>query len=111
MPLVIRVREGEQAKELARLVRAKAPVLCCSGCGQRDFALLEQPDFGYRTLLNRQKISADPDDRQFWNDDSSSLRQALVSLLCTNCGHVEQFSQAIVEGVDPRVYGEDVIGE
>jgi len=53
MALVIRVREGENAKSLAREVKRQANLISCSGCGHRDFGLVEQPDEGYRTVLER----------------------------------------------------------
>jgi hypothetical protein len=105
MGLVIRTKDGERARHLARLLREKAPTLTCSGCGRRDFALIDQPSIDLRTTLNREFLDG---------KDPAMVglrRQVLLSLLCTNCGHVEQFSQAIVEGVDPSVYGEDVIAE
>ena len=107
--LVIRVREGEKARALARLIKHKAPLLTCTGCGNRDFALIEQPDFGYRTNIERSRIYARSDDKPFWDDDSpSAVQQLLVTLLCTTCGHVEQLNDAILNGAPPTEYGADV---
>jgi hypothetical protein len=107
--LVIRVREGEKAKALARLIKHKAPILTCTGCGNRDFALIEEPDLGYRTNIERSRIYARSDDKPVWDDDSpSAVQQLLVTLLCTTCGYVEQFSEAVLNGAMPTAYGVDV---
>jgi RNase P subunit RPR2 len=101
MALVIRVREGEKAKALAREVKRQATVIHCSGCGRRDFGLVEQPDAGYRTVLERLDVT-------YQRYRKEAISQPLVTLICTNCGHVEQFSEAVLKGAPPTAYGEDV---
>ncbi|WP_407049908.1 hypothetical protein [Methyloraptor flagellatus] len=98
--LVVRVYRGEKTKELARKLKAKAPGLTCRVCGGRDFALIEDVDGNSRTTLERKPI------------DGGFLHQfhlqPLLTVACTNCGHLEQFAQAIVDGAEPDAYGEEV---
>jgi transcription elongation factor Elf1 len=98
--LVIRVRDGEKAKELARSLKQKVPDLACPACGKRDFGLLEQPDAGVRTWLSRED--------QPFAVIGVKKSQPLVTLVCTNCGHVEQFAEVILGNTDPSPYGEDI---
>ncbi len=104
--LTIRVREtgDEQAKGLARRIREKAPALKCSACGRSDFALLEEPQANLRTRLYRHLEGG------VIEDAPQHLSQKLVTLLCTSCGHLEQFGQAVLDGVDPERYGAGVDG-
>jgi transcription elongation factor Elf1 len=97
--LVIRAVEDE-ARVLARKIMAKAPAFSCPACGHRDFGLIEQPEAGFRTWLSRE-------DRRVGEKTS----QPLVTLVCTNCGHIEQFAEAVVEGAEPAQYGEAVGNE
>ena len=101
MALVIRVRAGEQAKKLARRLMHHARLIVCSGCGQRDFGLVEQPDQGYRTVLERQDVGHHRHGRE-------AVAQPLVTLICTHCGHVEQFAEAVLNGAAPAEYGDAV---
>ncbi len=106
MALVIRVREGEQAVALAKRIHERAPSLACSACGHRDFALLDQPDFGLRTVLSRELVDGRDED---W---LGVRKQLLATLLCTNCGHLEQFGQPILDGgIKAEDYGDDVLHE
>jgi hypothetical protein len=103
MALTVRDATGdEKARELAVRVRARAPDLHCSACGHQDFAILEQPQAGARTMLWRHMVGGQIED--------SARSQPLVSLLCTNCGHIEQFAEAILNGASPEQYGEPIIG-
>ncbi|ABD90290.1 hypothetical protein [Rhodopseudomonas palustris] len=96
--LSIRVRSDEKARELARALRKRVPDLQCSACAHRDFGLLEEPSAGQRTHLERGQV------------DSGllagiKLTQPLVTLVCTNCGHLVQFSEAALLGAAPDQYG------
>jgi transcription elongation factor Elf1 len=100
--LTIRAVE-EQARALARRLVAKAPHLRCPACGHRDFGVLEQPEAGLRTWLTREN---DP-----FVLAGSKKAQHLVTLVCTTCGNLEQFAEAVIQGVDPAQYGEAVGNE
>jgi hypothetical protein len=95
--LTIRAVEDE-ARELARRLVAKAPHLACPACNHRDFGVIEQPEAGLRTWLNRedQPLAA----------IGHKKTQPLVTLVCTNCGHIEQFAEAVINGADPAQYGD-----
>lgn len=95
--LVIRTVGGPAAQELVRKIKARAPRLICIGCGSRDFGLLEEPDKAVRTLLIRE--STDGTFPQF------RTTQFLATLLCTNCGQVYQFAEAVLDGAKPSDYG------
>jgi transcription elongation factor Elf1 len=97
--LTIRSTTDPKARVLASKLKAKIPGFSCPTCGHRDFALLEQPELGLRTWLNREDQPFAP--------IGQKTTQPLVTLVCTNCGHIEQFAEAVVEGVDPSLYGED----
>lgn len=99
--LKIRVLVGEEAKQLARRLMKRAPGLRCRVCEGRDFALLEQPDMDYRTTLVREPLA---------QSAGEVVRQKLLTLLCTNCGHLEQFAEAVVNGAEPYAYG-DVVAD
>jgi hypothetical protein len=96
--LSIRVRSDEKARELARALRRRAPDLQCSACRHRDFGLLEEPTVGQRTHLERGQMDIRA-------AEGSRLTQPLVSLICTNCGHLVQFAEAALLGADPDRYG------
>lgn len=98
--LKIRVRQGDEARQLARVLKERAPGLQCRVCGGREFALLEQPDSNLRTTLRRVRVDR-PDSRP-------DIQQVLLTLLCTTCGHIEQFAQAVIDGVSPDAYGTPV---
>jgi hypothetical protein len=102
MTLVVRNATGdEKARELATRLSARAPDLHCSACGHQDFAILEQPKAGARTMLWRHMVGGQIED--------APISQPLVSLLCTNCGHIEQFAEAVLNGASPEQYGEPII--
>ena len=101
MGLVVRSKvEDVKAAELARRVKTRAPELHCSACGNQDFAILEVPSAKSRTMLWRHHTDGQIED--------TIASQYLVSLLCTRCGHVEQFAEAILNGAVPTEYGEPV---
>lgn len=100
--LVIRAVDGE-ARALARKIMAKAPRFSCPACGQRDFGMLEQPEVGLRTWLNREDMP--------FASAGEKKTQPLLTLVCTNCGHIEQFAEAVVKGAEPAQYGEAVPNE
>jgi hypothetical protein len=33
------------------------------------------------------------------------MSQTLLTLVCTHCGHLEQFAEAVLEGATPNQYG------
>ena len=98
--LKIRVSGDAKARGLALALKARAPGLVCPVCRHRDFGLLEQPGFGLRTWLRRE---GEP----FAQVDEKTS-QPLLTLVCTNCGHIEQFAEAVLDGADPALYGEVV---
>jgi hypothetical protein len=93
--LVVRTRLGPKADSLARLVIQRAPNLKCSSCGRQDFGLIEDPDNESRYRIVRHYPGVD-------------VSQDVVTLLCTHCGHLEQFADAVLQGVDPNMYGDPV---
>ena len=97
--LSIRVRDDEKARDLARALKRRAPDLQCPACGQRDFGLIEEPSSGQRTHLERGQID-------FGLLKGMKLTQPLVTLICTNCGHLVQFAEAALLGATPNQYGE-----
>jgi len=101
--LTIRSLPTSGSKKLARLLKNAAPGLTCRVCGQRDFALVESPDEGIRTTLPRVKL-AEP-------ENPFRIQQALVTVICTHCGHLEQFAEAVLNGIGPAQYGEDHTGD
>ena len=103
MQLRIRSLPLEGSKKLARAVKSRVPNLVCRACSERDFALMESPDEGFRTTLRRFDLGSD--------SDAYSTQQPLVTLICTNCGHLEQFAQAVLNGADPILYGKDHTSE
>ena len=98
--LKIRSDGSEASVEMARLIKERVPEFACRVCGTRNFALLESPDTGFRTHLRRENKRPP---RMF-------VEQRLVSLVCTNCGHIEQFAEAILIGAQAHEYGEDTNG-
>ena len=100
--LVIRSLPHDGAKQLARELKKIAPNLQCNICGGRDFALIEQPDADFRTTLRR--VHVGPDIRP-------DIHQALVTAICTTCGHLEQFAEAILKGATADKYGKDHTSE
>jgi hypothetical protein len=96
--LVIRSTD-EESRKFAGLIKAKAPSHHCSACRHRDFAVLEQPSANLRHFLIRE---TDPTDVF-----SEKVTQRLVTIVCTNCGHLEQFAEAALLGADPDAYGTD----
>lgn len=98
--LVLRVLSGDNTKDLARRLMSKAPGLSCRVCGGRDFGLLEDADGNSRTALARQPIGG--------GSPQQFAMQPLVTLVCTNCGHIEQFAEAILVGARPEDYGSEV---
>lgn len=100
--LVVRTRDDEQARSLARRVAELSPFIECAACRRRDFALLETPVDGLRTILRRETI-----DGRF---PQQGVTQPLVTLVCTHCGHLEQFAEAILAGAAPDEYGDAVDG-
>ena len=99
--LTIRSLPSDGSKQLARRLKQIVPELACRTCGHRDFALLESPDEGVRTTLRRVRV----------NDPSQLIQQALVTVICTRCGHLEQFAEAVLKGARPGEYGEDHTSE
>ena len=97
--LVIRVRDDEKARELARALKKRAPDLQCPACGHRDFGMLEEPSAGRRTHLERGELDVGL-------LAGLKLTQLLVTLVCTNCGHLVQFAEAPLFGAVPNQYGE-----
>ena len=100
--LTIRTRPEEGAQGLARRLIERAPALECMVCGGKDFALLEEPKGEYRTYLRRYHSPNGP------SPGKATLNQKLLTLICTNCGHLEQFAEAILDGAKPEEYGVEV---
>jgi hypothetical protein len=96
--LSIRVRNDDKARDLARALRRRVPDLQCSACNHRDFGMLEEPTAGQRTHLDRGQIDVGL-------LTGMRLTQPLVTLVCTNCGHLVQFSEAALLGASPQQYG------
>lgn len=94
--LTIRSRPSQGSVKLARLIKERVPDLNCRVCGHRDFAMLEVPDDGFRTLLRRED-----------KDRDLSISQPLVTVVCTTCGYLEQFAEAVLTGSKAAEYGED----
>jgi ribosomal protein L37E len=97
--LIIRSIAEAGSIRLAQALKAKASGLTCRVCGGRDFGLVEAPDEGWRTTLTRSHIAD--------NNDAMRIQQTLVTVICTRCGHVLQFAEAILNGAVPSQYGED----
>ena len=105
MELRIRSLPLEGSKKLARKLKNRAPDLVCSACRTRDFALVEAPDDGVRTTLLREW-------RNEFDDLLGSARQPHVTVICTNCGNVHQFAEAVVNGsIEADAYGKDYTNE
>jgi hypothetical protein len=102
--LSIRVRSDDKARELARALRRRVPDLQCSACHHRDFGMLEEPSVGQRTQLERVHVLGGL-------LSPPKLTQPLVTLVCTNCGHLVQFSEAALLGATPDQYGRAVSDE
>ena len=94
--LTIRSLPLQGSVRLARLIKERVPNLTCRACGHRDFAMLEVPDEGYRTVLRRE-------DEQ----NQMTMSQPLVTVVCTTCGYLEQFAEAVLDGAKSSDYGED----
>ena len=104
--LIIRVREDEAAARLARTIKGLAPDLSCRGCGRRDFALIEQPKSGFRSGFFRRG----PREHQALSD--RDIFHPVATLICTHCGHIEQFSDGVLQRIaEPEEYGDDVDDE
>ena len=101
--LTIRSLPADGSKVLAKRLKKAVPELSCRTCGHRDFALVEAPDEGLRTILGRERLQE--------HEPSYRIRQTLVTVICTHCGHLEQFAEAILNGANPAQYGEDHTGE
>ena len=97
--LSIRVRNDDKARELVRVLKQRAPNLQCPVCGRRDFGMLEEPSANLRTQLERGQI-------EIGMLKGMKLTQPLVTLVCTNCGHLVQFAEAALSGAAPDQYGE-----
>jgi len=101
--LTIRARPDEKAQDLARRLKARVPGLECRVCGLRDFGLVEDPKMNLRTHLRREPNGG--------GLASQFFTQNLVTLICTNCGHLEQFAESVLEGATPEQYGVGVSDE
>ncbi len=99
--LTIRSRSDEIAQDLARRLRERAPDLACRVCGHRDFGLVEEPKAQFRTYLRRYQGVDGP-------YHEKSISQKLLTLICTHCGHLEQFAEAVLDGAKPEEYGAEV---
>jgi hypothetical protein len=98
--LVVRVLKGEKTKELARRLIERVPNFTCRVCGHNDFALIEDADDNVRTSLDRRAPNGD--------FGANVASQRLLTLLCTNCGHIDQFAEAVLDGATPIQYGQIV---
>jgi hypothetical protein len=114
--LVVRVRPGAGAEGLARTLKRLAPNLCCPSCGHRDFALIEEPAYGYRSQVERravaqsfQSAAAMPLKKiDAWRDGAPILH-TVASLVCTTCGLVQHYSDGVLsEHAAPDAWGVDV---
>jgi hypothetical protein len=97
--LTIRSLPTDGSKRLAVQLKGVMPQLTCRICSSRDFALLESPDEGVRSMLVRESVSG--------VDPGFRIRQPLVTIVCMKCGHLEQFAEAVLNGVKPEQYGMD----
>ncbi|MBT9288811.1 hypothetical protein [Prosthecodimorpha staleyi] len=98
--LVLRSPAGSRTRDMAQRIKRLAPDLSCTACGHRDFAILEDVDENIRTVLRRQPYGGGP--------SAHFVSQPLVTLLCTHCGRLEQFAEAILKGAEPAEYGSEV---
>jgi hypothetical protein len=99
--LTIRTLPDDKALGLARTLKERAPGLECRVCGGRDFGLIEDPGNDVRTILERQRLPSNP-------RSAEPIFQKLVSLVCTRCGHLEQFAEAVLLGsAKPEEYGNE----
>ena len=96
--LSIRIRDDDKARDLVRALKRRTPDLQCSAYGRRDFGMLEEPSSGQRTHLERGQI-------EVGLLAGMRLTQPLVTLVCTNCGHLVQFAEAPLLGTSPDQYG------
>jgi hypothetical protein len=96
--LVIRSTDDE-SRRLAGCIKVKAPDYKCPACSHRDFAVLEQPSANLRHWLVREEHAHAA--------IGQKVVQRLVTIVCTNCGHLEQFAEAALLGADPDAYGTD----
>jgi hypothetical protein len=94
--LRIRTVAEPAAIALARELKSKAPGLKCGACAGRDFGLVDQPEVDVRTWLERSGRGGD-----FFG----GMKQPLLTLICTRCGHLEQLAEAVVKGASPSQYG------
>ncbi len=108
--LTIRTLPDEKAQTLARRLKACAPDLECRMCGSRDFGLIEDPNSNVRTILERRPLSTDPLYR-FSRNNEEPIFQKLITLVCTRCGHLEQFAEAVLDGAKPEDYGDEARDE
>ncbi len=97
--LAIRTLPDDNAKKLARALKKRVPNLECRVCGQNDFALLEDPNAQMRTHLHRESV------HKWYAASTKPISQTLLTLVCTHCGHLEQFAEAVLEGATPDQYG------
>jgi len=97
--LAIRTLPDDKAKNLARALKQRVPNLQCRVCGQTDFALLEDPNGQMRTHLHRESV------HKLYAASVKPISQRLVTLVCTHCGHLEQFAEAVLDGATPEQYG------
>jgi hypothetical protein len=97
--LAIRTLPDENARKLARALKKRAPDLQCRVCGHSDFALLEDPNAQMRTHLRREAV------HKRYGVSFEPMSQTLLTLVCTHCGHLEQFAEAVLEGATPNQYG------
>jgi hypothetical protein len=104
--LTIRTLPDEKAQGLARRLKERAPRLECRVCGNRDFGLIEDPNANVRTILERRPLSSYPLYRYSRNGEEP-IFQNLITLVCTNCGHLEQFAEAVLDGATPEQYGSE----
>jgi DNA-directed RNA polymerase subunit RPC12/RpoP len=96
--LVVRATD-EESRRLGDRIKEKAPDFRCQACGHRDFAVLEQPSAKLRHWLVREEHAHAA--------IGNKMVQRLVTIVCTNCGHLEQFAEAALVGADPGAYGTD----
>jgi hypothetical protein len=81
---------SEDAEEVAELLNGVFDDLVCLRCQRNQFAVIDDLSGGPRTQIN---VTL-PQGRSV--ADLAYRPLPLITLVCRNCGHVEQFSEDII---------------
>jgi hypothetical protein len=80
--------------KLAKLLDGAGSPLACLRCGTKPLALVDDPSRGLRSGLPLWSYGLNALARLV--DRSPDKRLDVLTLLCPNCGHVEQFSEEVL---------------